>query len=139
RDYHADNLLWLAGRPGAQRVGLLDFQDALVGHGAYDLVSLLEDARRDVLPETVDACLAHYLNVTGEDAGEFRGMYALLGAQRNAKIIGIFCRLGLRDGKRDYTKYLPRVWKHFHHDLMHPWMAPLRLFVREHIKPEWQG
>lgn len=139
RDYHADNLLWVPSRLGAQRAGLLDFQDALIGHNAYDLVSMLEDARRDVLPQTVDACLAHYLNVTGEDAGEFRGMYALLGAQRNAKIIGIFCRLGLRDGKRHYTQFLPRVWKHFHHDLSHPWLAQIRHWVQANIKPEWQG
>ena len=139
RDYHADNLLWLPDRHGVKRVGQLDFQDALIGHGAYDLVSLLEDARRDVRVETVEACIAHYLRETGVSAEGFHHAYALLGAQRNAKIIGIFVRLGVRDGKAHYTNYLPRVWQHFHHDLAHPALADVRAWVAKHIKPEWQG
>lgn len=139
RDYHADNLLWLPGRKGVKRVGLLDFQDALIGHGAYDLVSLLEDARRDVLPDTVDGCLQYYLQETGVNRKEFEAAYALLGAQRNAKIIGIFVRLGVRDGKPHYTKYLPRVWRHFEHDLQHPLLQPMREWLDLHIKPQWRG
>lgn len=139
RDYHADNLLWLPDRLGSSRVGLLDFQDALVGHPAYDLVSLLEDARRDVLPETVEAAIQHYLTQSGMDADEFAAAYAFLGAQRNAKIIGIFVRLGVRDGKKTYTRYLPRVWRHFEHDLQHPLLAPVKEWVDAHILPEWRG
>lgn len=139
RDYHADNLLWLPERVGTKRVGLLDFQDALIGHAAYDLVSLLEDARRDVLPETVEAALVHYCALTGADRNELMTAYALLGAQRQAKIIGIFVRLGVRDGKLHYTRYLPRVWGHFLHDLRHPALASLRQWVEAHILPEWRG
>ncbi|MBM3617287.1 MAG: aminoglycoside phosphotransferase, partial [Alphaproteobacteria bacterium] len=138
RDYHADNLLWLPEREGTDRVGLLDFQDALIGDAAYDLVSLLEDARRDVSPETVEAVLAHYIAVSGCDSGRLRKAYALLGAQRNAKIIGIFVRLGVRDGKKHYTGYLPRVWGHFLHDIQHPSLAELKAWVEANIKPEWQ-
>lgn len=139
RDYHADNLLWLPERAGTKRVGLLDFQDALIGHAAYDLVSLLEDARRDVLPQTVEAALTHYCVLTNANSNELKAAYALLGAQRQAKIIGIFVRLGVRDGKLHYTRYLPRVWGHFLHDLRHPALASLRQWVEAHILPEWRG
>lgn len=139
RDYHADNLLWLPERDGVKRVGLLDFQDALIGHIAYDLVSLLEDARRDVRPETVEAALEHYLALTGCDREELMTGYALLGAQRNAKIIGIFVRLGVRDGKTHYTRYLPRVWAHFERDLRHPALEPVRRWVDAHIPAAWRG
>jgi aminoglycoside/choline kinase family phosphotransferase len=139
RDYHADNLLWLPDRGNAQRVGLLDFQDALVGHAAYDLVSLLEDARRDVLPQTVESSLAHYCELTQTPVNELMAAYALLGAQRQAKIIGIFVRLGVRDGKTHYTRYLPRVWAHFEQDLQHPWLADIQNWVNTHIPSEWRG
>lgn len=139
RDYHADNLLWLPQREGNKRVGLLDFQDALLGHAAYDLVSLLEDARRDVRPATVEAALNHYCSITHADRSELMAAYALLGAQRQAKIIGIFVRLGVRDGKTHYTDYLPRVWRHFEHDLKHPLLADIRAWVDAHIAPQWRG
>lgn len=139
RDYHADNLLWLPQREGTKRVGLLDFQDALIGHAAYDLVSLLEDARRDVAAATVADALAHYITLSGCDREELMTAYALLGAQRNAKIIGIFVRLGVRDGKTHYTRYLPRVWAHFEHDLQHPALASLRDWVDTHIPAAWRG
>lgn len=139
RDYHADNLLWLPERSGIQRVGLLDFQDALIGHPAYDIVSLLEDARRDVSDVTIDAVIDHYLAISGAKEGDFRAFYALLGAQRNAKIIGIFVRLAVRDGKKHYINYLPRVWHHFLEDLQHPWLSPIKDWVERHIKHEWQG
>lgn len=139
RDYHADNLLWLADRQGVKRVGQLDFQDALLGHAAYDLVSLLEDARRDVRPQTVQAALDHYCTLTGCDREELMAAYAVLGAQRQAKIIGIFVRLGVRDGKTHYTNYLPRVWGHFEHDLSHPLLADIRAWVDAHILQAWRG
>ncbi|MEX3316154.1 aminoglycoside phosphotransferase family protein [Sulfitobacter sp. PS-8MA] len=123
RDYHAENLLWLPDRPGAARVGLLDFQDALLGHPAYDLVSILQDARRDV-PRAIEAhMIEYYLMQTGHDAADFRCAYAVLGAQRNLRILGIFARLCLRDGKGHYVDLIPRVWNHLQHNLRHPALA----------------
>ncbi len=135
RDYHAENLLWLPARRGLGRVGLLDFQDALAGHPAYDLVSLLEDARRDTAPALQQAMLAAYLAETGQDAGPFRQACATLGAQRNLKILGIFARLWLRDGKPGYLDLLPRVWGHLMQDLGHPALAELRRFVERRLPP----
>ena len=122
RDYHADNLMWLPEREGLQKVGLLDFQDALMGHAAYDLVSLLEDARRDVTPETVKEILKNY------DENFIRDYY-ILGAQRNCKIIGIFNRLKKRDGKDNYLKFIPRVAAHLAGDLQHPSLKPMRDWI----------
>ncbi len=136
RDYHADNLIWLPARAGLRRVGLLDFQDAVLGAPAYDLVSLLEDARRDVAPETVAAMRARYLAARPEtDADAFDAAYAMLGAQRNCKIVGIFTRLWRRDGKPAYLDHLPRVWAHLARDLAHPTLAPLRAWFDEAAPP----
>jgi aminoglycoside/choline kinase family phosphotransferase len=115
RDYHAENLMPLADG----RLGLLDFQDALVGHPAYDLVSLLQDARRDVNPALERSMLARYGAVDP-------AAYAAWGAQRNAKILGIFARLWRRDGKPRYLAYQPRVWGYLERDLAHPALAPVR-------------
>jgi hypothetical protein len=128
RDYHAENIMLLADpharAPHHQAQGLIDFQDALVGHPAYDLVSLLQDARRDVAPELEVAMLAHYCERTGADA-EFAADYARLGAQRNAKIVGIFARLYKRDGKPRYLDLIPRVWDALERDLAHPALEPV--------------
>lgn len=129
RDYHAENLLWLPDRKGHRRVGLLDYQDALLGSPAYDLVSLLEDARRDTSDDLQAAMLDRYIAKTGADGRAFRAAYAALGAQRNLKIIGIFARLHLRDGKPAYLDLIPRVWAHLQRDLAHPALAPLADFV----------
>ena len=127
RDYHADNLIWLPERAGHARVGLLDFQDALAGSPAYDLVSLLEDVRRDVSPALVEAMIARYLNAAPDlDPAGFRAAYAVLGGQRNTRIIGTFVRLWQRDGKPGYLDYLPRAWRLLNGDLAHPAMAPVR-------------
>lgn len=139
RDYHADNLLWLPERGDHRAVGMLDYQDALWGDPAYDLVSLLEDARRDVGAQTVQACYARFVAAMGEDEAGFATRYAVLGAQRNAKIIGIFTRLCVRDGKAHYLSYLPRVWAHFMHDLAHPALAPIRAFVEAQVPTAWRG
>ena len=139
RDYHADNLVWLADRLGVQRVGMLDYQDALLGDAAYDLVSLLEDARRDVDPSVVDACYGRFVNHSGEDAKSFATRYAVLGAQRNAKIIGIFTRLCVRDGKPQYLDYLPRVWGHFLRDIEHPALESVKRFMEAHVPGDWRG
>jgi aminoglycoside/choline kinase family phosphotransferase len=123
RDYHAENIM-LIDRPDAHGLGLLDFQDALAGHPAYDLVSLLQDARRDVPPDIEAAMLAHYKAIASPPA-DFDAAYAILGAQRNAKIIGIFTRLWKRDGKPRYLGYLPRMWDLLERDLAHPALAPV--------------
>ncbi len=135
RDYHAENLLWLPDRAGVARVGLLDFQDAMRGHRAYDLVSLLQDARRDVSPATADAMLAHYIAATGADAEGFTTAFHWLGAQRNLRILGVFARLSLRDGKPHYVALIPRVWAHLQTDLRHPALAPLAALVQEVLPP----
>lgn len=121
RDYHAENIMLLGV---LHKQGLLDFQDALVGHPAYDLVSLLQDARRDVAPALEEDMLAFYLSGR-DDAEEFRADYARLGAQRNAKIVGIFVRLWRRDGKPRYLGLIPRVWALLERDLAHPALAPV--------------
>lgn len=139
RDYHADNLFWLADRAGHRAVGMLDYQDALWGDAAYDVASLLEDARRDVTPATVADCLAQYAAGSGEDAEDFRRRYDVLAAQRNAKIIGIFVRLCVRDGKQHYLSYLPRVWAHFMRDLTQPLLAPVRAFVERYVPMDKRG
>jgi len=139
RDYHADNLMWLPRRRGVRRVGLLDFQDGVYGDAAYDMVSLLEDARRDVSPELVHAMIERYLAATKQNRTRFEAAYAVLGAQRNSKIIGIFVRLAARDGKRHYLSYLPRVWAHLEQDLKHPALAELKQWIDKRIPPKWRG
>jgi len=131
RDYHAENIMLLDD--GQQ--GIIDFQDALVGHPAYDLVSLLQDARRDVRPELEAEMLAYYLAVANPSP-DFDAHYALLGAQRNTKIIGIFTRLWKRDGKERYLSFLPRMWGLLERDLAHPALADIKQWFDTHIPPE---
>lgn len=133
RDYHAENLIWLPERAGIARVGLLDFQDGMAGHPAYDLVSLLEDARRDVPPALQRAMIERYAAATGVDRAAFTTAYACLGAQRNLRILGVFARLCIRDGKPHYVDLMPRVWDHLQHDLAHPALAGLRARVNRLI------
>ncbi len=128
RDYHAENIMLI----GEDRLGLLDFQDALAGHPAYDLVSLLQDARRDVSEELEARMLDRYCELTGEGE-DFRTHYALLGAQRNAKIIGIFTRLWRRDGKPRYLAFLPRMWKLLERDLAHPALDSVRQWFDDNV------
>jgi N-acetylmuramate 1-kinase len=131
RDYHAENIMLL--KDGSQ--GIIDFQDALLGHPAYDLVSLLQDARRDVSPELETAMLDYYRKLTEPD-DDFDLHYALLGAQRNTKIIGIFTRLWKRDGKERYLGFLPRMWGLLERDLAHPGLGPLKAWFDQNIPPE---
>lgn len=128
RDYHAENIMLLAD--GVQ--GLIDFQDALVGHPAYDLVSLLQDARRDVPPDLERAMLDYYAAQI-EVGPDFEADYARLGAQRNAKIVGIFARLWKRDGKPRYLSMIPRVWEAMERDLAHPALAPVAAWFDANI------
>ncbi|MGE0754314.1 MAG: aminoglycoside phosphotransferase family protein [Alphaproteobacteria bacterium] len=139
RDYHADNLIWLPERSGIKRVGLLDFQDAVYGDPAYDMVSLLEDARRDVSPNVVQHCLMGFLYGTKVNKDRFMTAYAILGAQRNCKIIGIFTRLAVRDKKHQYLSMLPRVWNHLQHDMKVAELAPLAQWMGQHVSQEFRG
>jgi aminoglycoside/choline kinase family phosphotransferase len=131
RDYHAQNLFWLPHREGTARVGMIDFQDAVAGTTSYDLISLLEDARRDVAPEVCEAMTRRYIEArqktdTVFDGDAYRAQAAVMAAQRNAKIAGIFARLYTRDGKPRYLSYLPRVWGYLEKDLQHPALGSLK-------------
>lgn len=131
RDYHSPNLLWLPEREGIARVGVIDFQDAMRGPAAYDLVSLLQDARVDVAPELEAELFERYCaGVAARDATfdkqSFTFAYAALGAQRNTKIVGIFARLAMRDGKPGYLRHIPRLWGYLDRDLAHPRLAALK-------------
>ncbi len=133
RDYHSPNLIWLADRDGPQRVGLIDFQDAVLGHPAYDLVSLLQDARLDVPEDLELKLLGHYARLRkGADPafamGDFAMAYAVLGAQRATKILGIFARLDRRDGKPQYLRHLPRIQRYLVRDLAHPVLSDLKVW-----------
>lgn len=125
RDYHAENVMLLDGRGGIGRFGLLDFQDALAGHPAYDLVSVLEDARRDVPPAIERAMIDRYRQSTGADE-RFEWAYWALAAQRNTRILGVFCRLWKRDGKERYKAFQPRIWGLLERDLSQPGLEPVR-------------
>lgn len=134
RDYHADNLMVL---PDCRALGLLDFQDALAGHPAYDLVSLLQDARRDVAPDLEEAMLERFATAAGiDDPVAFRADYEVLGAQRNTKILGIFTRLWKRDGKPHYLPLQPRVWGYLERNLAHPALAPVREWFDRNVPAE---
>lgn len=139
RDYHAENLLWLPDRTGVQQVGLLDFQDARTGHPAYDLVSLLKDARRDVTGSIETAMIAHYVEKTGCNAEAFNAAYQVLGVQRNLRILGVFARLSLHFNKPSYVDLIPRVWNHLHAGLAHPALSPVAEMVGSLPEPTPQN
>ena len=135
RDYHAENIMLVEGRDGVAHLGLLDFQDALAGHPAYDLASVLEDARRDVPPELERAMIERYIAATGH--GEpFERAYWALAAQRNTRILGVFTRLWKRDNKPGYRHYQPRMWGLLERDLEHPALAPVRAWFETNVRSE---
>jgi aminoglycoside/choline kinase family phosphotransferase len=120
--------------PGRPDLGLLDCQDALAGHAAYDLVSLLQDARRDVAPALEEEMIARYAKAANvADLSRFRAHYEILGAQRNTKILGIFTRLWKRDGKSHYLALQPRVWGYLERNLRHPALQPIRAWFEANI------
>lgn len=140
RDYHVDNLMRLDGREGVRACGLLDFQDALAGHPAYDLVSLLQDARRDISPTLAQAMLSRYLEASHVDDHEaFMAAFTILGAQRHAKVIGIFTRLCKRDGKTVYLRHIPRLWRLLERAFTHPALAPVARWFDVHVPPEYRA
>lgn len=138
-DFHAENIFWLPNRREQARAGLIDFQDATMGSPAYDMVSFLEDARRDVSAETVAKTIGYYLAGTGMPKEDFMAAYSIMGAQRNCRIVGTFARLCVRDGKPRYLKFMPRVWRHVENDLAHPLLAPVKEWLDANVAPEWRG
>lgn len=137
RDYHAENVMLVEGREGVAHFGLLDFQDALAGHPAYDLASVLEDARRDV-PEAVEQeMLDRYVSRTGS-GDAFRRSYWALAAQRNTRILGVFTRLWKRDNKPHYTHFQPRMWGLLERDLAQPGLEPVREWFDANVSPEYR-
>jgi aminoglycoside/choline kinase family phosphotransferase len=135
RDYHAENIMLVEGRQGVGHFGLLDFQDALVGHPAYDLASVLEDARRDVPPEIERAMIDRYVAARGNGAA-FERAYWALAAQRNARILGVFTRLWKRDNKPQYRRFQPRMWGLLERDLQQPGLEPVRDWFAANVGPE---
>jgi len=135
RDYHAENIMLVEGREGVAHFGLLDFQDALSGHPAYDLASVLEDARRDVLPQVERAMIDRYVGAVGGDE-TFERAYWALAAQRNTRILGVFTRLWKRDDKPHYRRFQPRMWGLLERDLSQPHLAPVRAWFDENVGPE---
>ncbi len=141
RDVHSPNLMWLPERQGSARIGIIDFQDAQRGHRAYDLVSLLQDARLDVPPSLESDCLDVYISIikareAGFDEADFRAAYAVYGAQRATKILGIFMRLAKRDHKPAYLAHIPRVAACLDRNLQHPALAGLRKWHKRHMPAE---
>ena len=140
RDFHSPNLIWLDERPGIAKVGIIDFQDAVLGPAAYDLVSLLQDARIDV-PEPLElALLTHYIKARRAaddsfDPAQFAELYAIMSAQRNTRLLGIFARLNRRDGKPQYLRHQPRIWTYLTRSLAHPVLAPLREWYSANVPP----
>ncbi len=130
RDYHAENLIWRPMETGTSRVGLLDFQDAIMAPAGYDLASLIRDARRDVEPNIAEDIITCFEENTGTGPG-FRAQLACLGAQRNLRILGVFARLAKAHKKPHYLDLIPRVWRHLETDLQHAALKSLREAVRD--------
>jgi aminoglycoside/choline kinase family phosphotransferase len=140
RDFHSPNLIWLGERQGIARVGIIDFQDAVLGPASYDLVSLLQDARIDV-PEPLElALLTRYIKARRAaddsfDPAGFAELYAVMSAQRNTRLLGTFARLNRRDGKPHYLRHQPRIWTYLTRSLAHPVLAPLREWYSANVPP----
>jgi N-acetylmuramate 1-kinase len=140
RDYHAENLLWLGSRTGPARVGMIDFQDALLAHPSWDLHSLLQDARRDVPPELEQLALARYFTLRPEvDREPFLEAYASLAALNEARILGVFSRLVVRDSKPRYTAFMPRMWRQLARNLEAPALSGLKTWFDRYAPAEVRG
>jgi len=140
RDFHSPNIIWLAERTGILRVGIIDFQDALLGPAAYDVVSLLQDARIDVPEQLELSLLTRYIKArraTDEsfDPAGFAELYAIMSAQRNTRLLGTFARLNRRDGKPQYLKHQPRIWTYLERSLAHPALTTFRIWYTANVPP----
>jgi len=140
RDFHSPNIIWLGERTGILRVGIIDFQDAVLGPAAYDMVSLLQDARIDVPEQLELTLLTRYIKArraadSGFDAAAFAELYAIMSAQRNTRLLGTFARLNRRDGKPQYLRHQPRIWTYLNRSLAHPRLAAFRYWYAAHVPP----
>ena len=140
RDFHSPNIIWLAERTGILRVGVIDFQDALLGPAAYDVVSLLQDARIDVPEQLELSLLTRYIKARratdeGFDPAGFAELYAIMSAQRNTRLLGTFARLNRRDGKPQYLKHQPRIWTYLERSLAHPALTSFRIWYTANVPP----
>jgi N-acetylmuramate 1-kinase len=140
RDFHSPNLIWLGDREGTSKVGIIDFQDAVLGPAAYDLVSLLQDARIDVPELTELGLLTRYIKARRAadatfDPASFAETYALMSAQRNTRLLGTFARLNRRDGKPQYLKHQPRIWAYLVRSLAHPVLSGIRVWYSANVPP----
>jgi N-acetylmuramate 1-kinase len=140
RDFHSPNLIWLGERPGIARVGIIDFQDAVLGPAAYDLASLLQDARIDVPEQLELALLTRYIKARRAadesfDPAGFAELYAIMSAQRNTRLLGTFARLNRRDGKPQYLRHQPRIWTYLSRSLVHPALARAREWYAVNVPP----
>jgi aminoglycoside/choline kinase family phosphotransferase len=139
RDYHAENLIWLPDRADHRRVGLIDFQDAVLAHPVWDLHSLLQDARRDVPPELEAVALAYYFDIMQVDREVYRRDYAALAALNEARILGVFARLIARDGKPRYRAFMPRMWTHLNANLKQPGLEAVAAWFDRHVPAGLRG
>lgn len=139
RDYHAENIMLVGGRSGIEHLGLLDFQDALAGHPAYDLCSVLEDARRDVSPAVEREMIDRYIASTGVSADIYERAYWALAAQRNTRILGVFTRLWKRDNKPHYRAFQPRMWGLLERDLSQPGLEGVRAWFDENVPTSFRS
>ena len=140
RDFHSPNLIWLSERTGIARVGVIDFQDAVLGSSAYDLVSLLQDARVDISEHFELTLFTRYIKSrrTADDnfdAADFASLYAIMSAQRNTRLLGTFARLNRRDGKPQYLRHQPRIWSYLNRSLAHPALSPVRDWYAVNVPP----
>lgn len=140
RDFHSPNIIWLGAREGIKRIGIIDFQDTVLGPGAYDLVSLLQDARIDVPEQLELTLLSRYIKARraddpGFDAAAFAELYAVMSAQRNTRLLGTFARLNRRDGKPHYLRHQPRIWTYLNRSLAHPALAEFSQWYTAHVPP----
>ena len=140
RDFHSPNIIWLGDRQGIQRVGLIDFQDAVLGPAAYDLVSLLQDARIDIPEQLELTLLTRYIRTRRAadadfDPAGFAELYAIMSAQRNTRLLGTFARLNRRDGKPQYLRHQPRIWTYLSRSLAHPALAAFRQWYAANVPP----
>jgi N-acetylmuramate 1-kinase len=140
RDFHSPNIIWLGAREGIKRIGIIDFQDAVLGPAAHDLVSLLQDARIDVPEQLELALFSRYIKARREtdetfDAAGFAELYAIMSAQRNTRLLGTFARLNRRDGKPQYLRHQPRIWTYLNRSLAHPALAAFRDWYAANVPP----
>jgi aminoglycoside/choline kinase family phosphotransferase len=140
RDFHSPNLIWLDQRTGIARVGIIDFQDTVLGPAAYDLVSLLQDARIDVPEQLELALLTRYIKARRAadesfDPTGFAELYAVMSLQRNTRLLGTFARLNRRDGKPQYLRHQPRIWDYLSRSLAYPALAPVREWYSANVPP----